>query len=123
LAAVTLLSAVGLGVAAPLSGLVPWSAAGAVVLAVPLGPLVTVATLALARTRVQGVTADKLLALPAYLPVAAWWLGGWVGFLLTPFPAFWIVHSWGGSPVYLVGGLVCVVAWLVPLTYRVTGRL
>src|SRR2546430_11935553 len=43
-AAVTLLSAAGLAVAAPLSGLVPASATGALLLAVPLGPLVTLAT-------------------------------------------------------------------------------
>jgi hypothetical protein len=63
LTAVTLLSATGLAVAAPLSGLVPASATGAVLLAAPLGPLITLATLAIASSRVQGATADNVLAL------------------------------------------------------------
>ncbi|MFK4041779.1 hypothetical protein ACI2LC_38760 [Nonomuraea wenchangensis] len=124
LAAVTLLSGAGLAVAAPLSGLVPASATGALVLAVALGPLVTLATLAVARTRVQGATADKVLALPVYLPVAAWWLGGPAGWALAPLPTYWIVRSWpGADPLPLLGGLVCLAAWLIPLAYRVSRRL
>ncbi|MEU4508390.1 hypothetical protein AB0G05_02740 [Nonomuraea wenchangensis] len=124
LTAVTLLSAAGLAVAAPLSGLVPASATGALVLAVPLGPLMTLATLAVARSRVQGVTADKVLALPAYLPVAAWWLSGPVSWSLAPLPTYWIVRSWpGADPLHLLGGLVCLTAWLVPLALRVMRRL
>jgi hypothetical protein len=124
LTAVTLLSAAGLAVAAPLSGLVPASATGALLLAVPLGPLVTLATLAVARSRVQGVTADKVLAVPAYLPVAAWWLTGPAGWVLAPFPTYWIVRSWPDPhPAYLLAGLACLTAWLIPLTHRVTRRL
>jgi fluoroquinolone transport system permease protein len=124
LTAVTVLSAAGLAVAAPLSGMVPASATGALLLAVPLGPLVTVATLAVARSRVQGVTADKVLALPVYLPVAAWWLTGPAGWLLAPFPAYWIARSWPDTdPLHLLGGLACLAAWLIPLTRRVTRRL
>lgn len=124
LAAVTVLSAAGLAVAAPLSGLVPASAAGALVLAVPLGPLVTVATLAVARSRVQGATADKALALPIYLPIGAWWLTGAAGWLLAPLPTYWIVRSWRGTnPTLLFAGLVCLTAWLIPLTRRVRRRL
>ncbi|MFC7549717.1 hypothetical protein [Plantactinospora sp. GCM10030261] len=124
LTAVTLLSAAGLAVAAPLSGLVPAHATGALLLAVPLGPLFTLATLALARSRIQGATADKLLALPAYLPVAAWWLTGAAGWALAPLPTFWIVRSWSGTdPAGLLGGLACLAAWLVPLARRVARRL
>lgn len=124
LAAVTLLSAAGLAVAAPLSGLVPAHATGALLLAVPLGPLVTLATLAVARSRVQGAAADKLLALPAYLPVAAWWLTGAAGWALAPLPTYWIVRSWAGiDTVGLLAGLACLAAWLVPLTRRVVRRL
>jgi fluoroquinolone transport system permease protein len=124
LTAVTVLSAAGLAVAAPLSGLVPASAAGALLLAAPLGPLVTLATLAVARTRVQGATADKVLALPAYLPVAAWWVSGPTSWLLTPFPTYWIVRSWPDThPTRLLAGIACLTAWLIPLTYRVTNRL
>ncbi|GAA3455849.1 hypothetical protein [Dactylosporangium matsuzakiense] len=124
LAAVTLLSAAGLAVAAPLSGLVPWSAAAALVLAVPIAPLVTVATLAVARTRVQGATADKVLALPVYAPIAAWWLTGPFAWLAAPLPAFWVVRAWAGPDgVVLLGGLACAAAWLIPLTRTALRRL
>ena len=121
---VTLLSAAGLAVAAPLSGLVPPSAAGALCLAALLGPLMTVATLAVARTRVQGATADKALALPVYLPIAAWWLTGPVAWLLAPLPTYWIVRSWPGTdPAFLLAGFACLAAWLIPLTRRAARRL
>jgi fluoroquinolone transport system permease protein len=124
LTAVTLLSAAGLAAAAPLSGLVPASATGALLLAVPLGPLVTLATLAVANSRVQGATADKILALPAYLPVAAWWLTGPTNWLLAPLPTYWIVRSWPQTdPAHLLAGLACLTAWLIPLTHRVTRKL
>jgi hypothetical protein len=124
LAAVTLLSAAGLAAAAPLSGLVPASATGALLLAVPRGPLVTLATLAVANSRVQGATADKILALPAYLPVAAWWLTGPTSWLLAPLPTYWIVRSWPQTdPAHLLAGLACLTAWLIPLTHRVTRKL
>jgi hypothetical protein len=123
LTAVTLLSAAGLAVAAPLSGLVPASATGALLIAVPLGPLMTLATLAVASTRVQGATADKLLALPIYLPIGAWWLSGPAGWLIAPLPTYWIVRSWTNpSPVMLLAGLACLTAWLIPLTGRVMRR-
>ena len=123
LTAVTLLGAAGLAVAAPMSGLVPASATGALLLAVPLGPLVTLATLAVAQSRMQGATADKVLALPVYLPVAAWWLTGPAGWLLAPFPTYWIVRSWSGpDPTHLLAGLACLTAWLIPLTHRALRR-
>lgn len=124
LTGVTLLSVAGLAVAAPLSGLVPASAAGALLLAAPLAPLTTLATLAVARTRVQGVTADKGLALPAYLPIAAWWLTGPAAWLLAPLPTYWIVRSWtatGAADILI--GLACTTAWLIPLGRRVVHRL
>jgi fluoroquinolone transport system permease protein len=124
LTAVTLLSVAGLAVAASLSGLVPASATGALLLAVPLGPLVTLATLAFARSRVQGATADKALTLPIYLPVAAWWVSGPAGWLLAPLPTYWIVRAWTGThPAHLLAGLACLTAWLIPLSRRVARRL
>jgi len=124
LTAVTTLSAAGLSVAAPLSGLVPASATSALLLAAPLGPLVTLATLAVARTRVQGATADKLLALPVYLPIVAWWITGPAGWLLAPLPTYWITRSWPHThPATLLAGLACLTAWLIPLAHRVTRRL
>src|SRR5262249_58693491 len=110
--------------AGPLPVLPPASATGALLLAVPLGPLVTLATLAVARSRVQGATADKVLALPTYLPVAAWWLTGPASRLLAPFPTYWIVRSWQDTdPTHLLAGLACLTAWLIPLTHRVTRTL
>ncbi|MFI5912281.1 hypothetical protein [Dactylosporangium sp. NPDC051541] len=124
LVAVTLLSAAGLAVAAPLSGLVPASATAAIALAVPVAPLVTVATLAVARTRVQGATADKVLAVPVYLPIAGWWLSGATGWWLAPLPTYWIVRTWDatGPPEALVG-LAVLAGWLVPLTGTALRRL
>lgn len=124
LTAVTLLSAAGLAVAAPLSGLVSASSTGALLLAVPLGPLITLATLAVARSRVQGAIADKILALPAYLPIAAWWFTGPSSWLLAPLPTFWVTRAWPGSdPAYLLAGVVGLTAWLIPLYRRVIHRL
>lgn len=121
---VTLLGAAGLAVAAPLSGLVPSTAAGALGLSALLGPLTTLAILAVARSRVQGVTAAKILALPAYLPIAAWLLIGPASWLLAPLPASWIARAWtGGGALPPVAGLICLAAWLIPLARRVTRRL
>ena len=123
LTAVTLLSVVGLAVAAPLSGLVPASATGALVLAAPLGPLVTFATLAAARSRVQGAVAAKVLALPVYLPLAAWWLTGPAAWLLASLPTYWIVRSWSGTdPLHLLAGLACLSSWLIPLAHLASRR-
>ncbi|GAB3430952.1 fluoroquinolone export ABC transporter permease subunit [Flindersiella endophytica] len=120
LTAVTVLSAAGLAVAAPLSGLVPAAGLWTLPIAALLGPLMMLAMLAVARSRVQGVTAGKLLALPMYLPIAAWWLGGPLDWLLAPLPAYWIVRYWaGGHAIALPAGLVCLAAWLVPLGRRV----
>ncbi|HTJ39479.1 MAG TPA: hypothetical protein VL738_40140 [Dactylosporangium sp.] len=124
LTAVALLAAAGLAVAAPLSGLVRPSAAGSLVLAAALAPLVTLATLAVARTRVQGATADKALALPLYLPVAAWWLAGPPAWPLAALPTFWIVRAWSGpGPAHLLLGAACLAAWTIPFASRVMRRL
>lgn len=120
LAAVTVATAIGLAVAAPLSGLVPASAWAAVALAVPLGPVFTVAILAAARSRVQGVTSAKVLGLPAYLPVAAGWLGGAAMWLLAPLPGFWVVQAWDGPrPAWLAGGAAVSLLWFGVLLPRV----
>jgi fluoroquinolone transport system permease protein len=117
---VTVLSAAGLAVAAPLSGLVAGDQLWVLPVAALFGPLMMLAMLAVAHSRVQGVTAGKVLALPMYVPVAAWWLTGPLGWLLAPFPTYWIVGFWAdGNPVDLVSGLACVVAWLVLLARRV----
>lgn len=124
LGAVTVAAIAGLAIAAPLSGMVPASAWGAAVLAVPLAPLFTLATLAVAGSRVQGVTASKALGLAAYLPLAAWWLTGPAGWLLVPLPAYWAVRAWDGpNPAWFAGGALCCALWAVPLVRRARTRL
>jgi fluoroquinolone transport system permease protein len=124
LGAVTGATAVGLAVAAPLSGLVPPTAWMAVVLAIPLGPVFTLAVLAVAGSRVQGLTAVKAFGIPAYLPLAAAWVTGPAGWLLAPLPSFWAVRAWGDPrPTWLVGGALCAAAWLLLLWPRVRARL
>jgi fluoroquinolone transport system permease protein len=124
LGAVTVAAIAGLAIAAPLSGMVPASAWGAAVLAVPLAPLFTLATLAVAGSRVQGVTANKVLGLAAYLPLAAWWLTGPAGWPLVPLPAYWAVRAWDGPhPAWFAGGALCCALWAVLLVRRARTRL
>jgi fluoroquinolone transport system permease protein len=124
LAAVTAATAAGLAVAAPLSGLVPATAWAAVVLAIPLGPLFTLAVLALASNRVQGLTAVKALGLPTYLPLAVLWLTGVTGWLFAPLPGFWAISAWHEPhPGWFGGGALCLTLWGLVLYPRVRGRL
>jgi fluoroquinolone transport system permease protein len=124
LGAVTVAAIAGLAIAAPLSGMVPASAWAAAVLAVPLAPLFTLATLAVAGSRVQGVTASKALGLAAYLPLAAWWLIGPASWLLVPLPAYWVVRAWDDPhPAWLAGGALCCALWAVLLVRRACTRL
>jgi hypothetical protein len=124
LGAVTSLTAIGLAVAAPLSGLVPPTAGMAVVLAIPVGPVFTLAVLAVATSRVQGLTSVKAFGIPAYAPLAAFWVTGTASWLLAPLPGYWAVRAWHDPrPAWLVGGVVCVAAWLVLLWPRVRARL
>lgn len=82
--------------------------------------MLSAAGLAVARSRVQGVTAGKALALPMYVPVAAWWLTGTVGWILAPFPTYWILRFWAdGTPADLLAGLLCLSTWLIPLARHV----
>ena len=121
---VTVFSTVGLAVAAPLSGVVPASAWAAVLLAVPIGPLYAVAVLAAAANRIEGVGAAKALGVPAYAPLAGWWLTGPVGWLFAPLPGYWVVRAWYEPPLLVVaGGLACSALWLTALTRRVVARI
>jgi fluoroquinolone transport system permease protein len=123
LGAVTTFAALGLAVAAPLSGAVPRTAWPAVLLAVPVAPLFTLGVLAVARNRVQGLTLTKLIGLPAYVPIAAWWLAGPASWLLAPLPTYWVVTAWDGDPWSLAAGAVCAAAWLAALIRWVRRRL
>jgi hypothetical protein len=119
----TTFAAAGLAAAAPLSGLVPGSAWAAVVLAIPLAPLFTLATLALASNRVEGVAAVKALGIPAYAPLAAWWLTAPTSWLLAPLPAYWVLRAWDHpAPAPIAAGLTCTGLWLTLLTRRATTR-
>ena len=123
LAMVTVATAVGLLVAAPLSGLVPATAGAAVLLAVPSGPVFALAVLAVATDRVQGLTAAKVFGVPAYLPLAAWWLAGSAGWPFALLPGFWVVRAWdGGPPGWLLGGVLCAAAWCAALLPAVRAR-
>lgn len=124
LVATTGAAAVGLAVAAPLSGLVPATAWASALLAVPLAPLFALAMLAVAGNRVQGVTAGKVLGLAAYGPIAAWWLTGAAGWAFAALPAFWVVRAWDHpAPQWIAGGVLCGAAWLLLLVPRVRARL
>ncbi|HEU4425515.1 MAG TPA: hypothetical protein VFR67_23515, partial [Pilimelia sp.] len=115
LGTVTAFAAAGLAVAAPLSGMVPARAFGAVVLAVMVAPLFTLAVLAAARNRVQGITLTKLLGVPVYAPIAVWWIGGPAAWVFAPLPTFWVIRAWDGSTTALATGLGCAAVWLLVL--------
>jgi fluoroquinolone transport system permease protein len=121
--AVTGFAVLGLAVAAPLSGMVPARAWGAVALAAVVAPLFMLGVLAVARNRVQGLTLTKLLGLPVYAPVATWWLAGAAGLVVAPLPTYWVIRAWDGSITALAIGLVCAAAWLLLLGRRVVGWL
>jgi fluoroquinolone transport system permease protein len=124
LALVTGLAAAGLAVAAPLSGQVPASAWGACLLAVPLAPTFTLAVLAVAGNRVEGVAAVKALGVPSYAPLAAWWLTGAAGWTFAPLPTYWILRAWDGPrPAVIASGAICAGLWIVLLAPRALRRL
>ncbi len=108
-ALVTTATGLGLAIAVPLSGLVPGGQLGAAVpalaAAVLLAPLTMLATLAVAGNKVEGVAVLKLLGLPLYAPVAAWWLDGPAGWLLAVVPSWWVLRSlWEAPGVGFVAG-------------------
>jgi hypothetical protein len=124
LGTVTGFAALGLAVAAPLSNAVPPTAWGAVALAVPVAPLFTLAVLAVARNRVQGLTTVKLIGLPVYAPIATWWLSGPATWAFAVLPPFWVVQAWAGpDPVSLAAGALCTALWLAALSRLVLHRL
>jgi fluoroquinolone transport system permease protein len=124
LALVTGFAAAGLAVAAPLSGQVPASAWLACLLAVPLAPAFTLAVLAVAGNRVDGITAVKALGVPCYAPLAVWWLTGPAGWVCAPLPAFWIVRAWSHPCLAVAAsGLFCAGLWLLALTPLALRRL
>ncbi|MDW5329590.1 hypothetical protein [Plantactinospora sp. KLBMP9567] len=121
---VTGLAAAGLAVAAPLSGQVPASAWGACLLAIPLAPTFTLAALAVAGNRVDGVTTVKALGVPSHAPLAAWWLPGAAGWTFAPLPTYWILRAWDGPhPAVIASGTICTGLWILLLAPRALRRL
>lgn len=112
----------GLALALPLSGFVMVTGAEFVALpAVLLAPLVMLATVALAGDKVQGVAVLKLLGLPLYLPVAAWWWSDATGWLLAALPSWWVLKGVWGSWPHAAGG-VLVIALLLAVCFRLALR-
>jgi fluoroquinolone transport system permease protein len=126
---ISVAAAAGLGVAVPLSALAPVGELArllpSVALAVMVAPLVMLTTLAIAGNKVEGVAMLKLLGLPAYLPVAAWWLDGATGWLPAPLPTWWLVRSLWDAPGgwYAAGGLLLAAAALALAASRAWRRL
>jgi fluoroquinolone transport system permease protein len=128
-ALVTTATGLGLAITVPLSGLVPGGQLGAVVpalaAAVLLAPLTMLAALAVAGNKVEGVAVLKLLGLPLYAPVAAWWLDGAAGWLLAVTPSWWVLRSLWEAPgiVFAAGGVVLSAGALALLGRRALSRL
>lgn len=119
LSLVTAFAAAGLATAAPLSALVPATAWPSCLLAVPLAPAFTLAVLATASNRVEGIAATKALGLPLYAPLAVWWLTGAANWLFAPLPTYWIIQTWqGAQPAQLALGACCAALWLTLLLPR-----
>jgi fluoroquinolone transport system permease protein len=108
-------TAVGLAVAVPLSGLVaPEQLAGtvpALIAAVALAPLMTLTVTAFAANKVEAITVVKLLGLPFYLPLAAWFITPPLQLVVAPFPSYWILRSlWTATPLTTIGGATAALA-------------
>jgi fluoroquinolone transport system permease protein len=124
---VTAAAVAGLAVAVPLSGLAaPGSSArlaSAVLLAALVTPLFMLTSLALARNKVEGVAAVKLLGLPVYAPLVTWWLAGPAGWPFAVLPTWWVLQTqWTAWP-YALGGAALTIAAIGLLTRRVISRL
>lgn len=94
--AVTLGAALGLVVAVPLAGLAdgpPSTVWPAVALGATTAPLVTLAVLATASNKVEGMAVVKLLGLVVYLPLIIWVMDGPVAWALAAVPTFWPVRA------------------------------
>jgi hypothetical protein len=94
-----------------------------VLLAGLVTPLFLLSTLVLARNKVEGVAAVKLLGLPFYAPLVTWWLTGPAGWPLAVLPTWWVVQAqWTAWP-YALGGAALTIAALALLARRVLTRL
>jgi fluoroquinolone transport system permease protein len=143
-ATVTVGSAAALAVAAPLSGLVPFTRStsgpviGALVLAALLAPVVTLTLTAFAGSRVEGVLVVKALGFPLYLPLVLGYLSGPLAVAATVSlgwsPSTWVAGAFeaaatsddGAGPaaaVRMVVGVLVTAAVLASLARRSLTRL
>lgn len=105
-------------VAVPVSGLAPDlpDALPALVLAAAQAPLVTLATAAVARNKVEGLAWLKVLGLlPTGIAPAVWWLPDAAQWPLRVLPHYWTVDLlWHGGPLgVLVGAALTAIATVV----------
>ncbi len=103
LAASVLATALALGLSLPVAAVGhPAGVAGYVSTAVAAGAASVVPALliaAVARNRVQGVAVMKVMSLPLYLPIAAWFAGAPARWLLAPVPTAWAAWAaWAATP-------------------------
>lgn len=108
LAATAICTTVGLAIALPLAGVRhPAGAIGVLVVVVGAAAVSTVPAMlmaAMATNRVQGVAVMKMLGLPLYLPVAAFFVDGPLRWAFAPLPSSWLMWSlWTTRPGAAVG--------------------
>lgn len=123
-AAVTVLM---LAVAVPVSGLAPGPAGvvPALALAAAQAPLITLATAAVARNKVEGLAWLKVLGLlPTGIAPAVWWLPEPAQWPLRVLPHYWTVDVlWHPDPLGLLAGAVLTALATVLLARRTLRRL
>jgi hypothetical protein len=116
-------TAIGLAVDVPISGLVAADQlagiAPALIAAVALAPLMPLTVTALAANKVEAITVVKLLGVPGYLPLAAWFIAAPLQLIFAPLPSYWILRSlWASEPVIALGGASTAIASAVVLGSR-----
>lgn len=129
LAATVVVTSVTLALTLPLAGVTHAAGlAGWLLTAVAAGAVSVVPALllaALARNRVQGVAVMKLIGLPLYLPLGAWFVTGAVRWAFAPLPTAWTAWTaWAPTLdralVMALGTVVLSAALAVPLARRFT---
>lgn len=125
--AVAVVTAALLAVTVPLSGLAPdlSRTMPGLALAAAQAPLVTLATAAFARNKVEGLAWLKILGLlPTVIAPAVWWLPELAQWPLRILPYYWTVDLlWRPGPLSLLAGLALTAVAVVLLSRRTLRRL
>jgi fluoroquinolone transport system permease protein len=117
----------GLIIGLPIAGVVhpagPVGLAAVVVASSAVSIVPALLMAAFASNRVQGVAVMKIFGLPLYLPIASWFVAGWLRALFAPIPSSWAMWAlWSSTAttaVALAAGAVVVSALIsVPLSRR-----